>query len=61
MKESLVYHAVGWILREIGNRHSPSKERFLKKHYKTTPQTMLRYAIERIPEAKRQRYLKDEI
>jgi 3-methyladenine DNA glycosylase AlkD len=60
-KEDLIHKAVGWMLREVGKRHLQSEERFLKEHYKKMPRTMLRYAIERLPESKRQRYLKGEI
>jgi hypothetical protein len=49
------------MLREIGNRNFAEEERFLKKRYKTMPRTMLRYAIEKFPEQKRQAYLKGKI
>ena len=60
-KEDLIHKAAGWMLREVGKRNLQIMERFLKGHYKETPRTMLRYAIERFPESKRQRYLKGEI
>ena len=60
-KEDLIHKAVGWMLREVGKRHLETEEKFLEDHYKKMPRTMLRYAIERFPEPKRQRYLKGKI
>ena len=54
----LIQKAVGWLLREAGKRDVGALEAFLEPRYKKMPRTMLRYAIEKFPEDKRQRYLR---
>jgi 3-methyladenine DNA glycosylase AlkD len=57
-REDLIHKATGWMLREVGKRNQEALERFLRMHCRTMPRTMLRYAIERFREKKRQAYLK---
>ncbi len=60
-EHDLIHKAVGWMLREAGKKDMKKTEAFMTKYYQQMPRTMLRYAIERYPEAKRQRYLKGRI
>lgn len=56
-----MHKAVGWMLREVGNRDLPTEKAFLLPRYKQMPRTMLRYAIERFPEPLRLAYLHGEL
>ena len=56
-KEDLIHKAVGWMLRELGKKDVMLLRGFLKQHSHQMPRTMLRYAIERLPELERKRWL----
>ena len=54
----LMSMAVGWMLREMGKRVSMDLLReFLRQHAHEMPRTMLRYAIEKMPEPERKEWM----
>jgi 3-methyladenine DNA glycosylase AlkD len=56
-REDLIQKAVGWLLREAGKADSRRLETYLRAHGPTIPRTTVRYAIERMPEARRRAML----
>ena len=56
-KHDLIHKAVGWMLREVGNRNEETLTEFLLKYKDQMPRTMLRYAIEKYPEKQRKAFL----
>jgi 3-methyladenine DNA glycosylase AlkD len=53
----LMHKAVGWMLREVGNRDPDLLRAFLKKHVTSMPRTALRYSIERFTPEERKRWM----
>ena len=49
--------AVGWMLREGGKHEQRAEATFQKRHYKNMLRTMLRYAVEKFSQTRRQAYL----
>jgi|SRR5579872_776005 len=56
-RHDLIHKASGWALREVGKKSEQIHLKFLDKFAGKMPRTMLRYAIERLPEQKRKYYL----
>ena len=57
-RHDLIHKAAGWMLREVGKRNAVTEVAFLEKHCRVMPRTMLRYAIEILPESKKRLYKK---
>jgi 3-methyladenine DNA glycosylase AlkD len=59
-KHDLIQKAVGWMIREVGNRDHEIEFAFLLEgnRYLKMPRTMLRYSIEKFPENERQFFMK---
>jgi 3-methyladenine DNA glycosylase AlkD len=56
-EHDLIHKAVGWVIREVGKRDTEVLRAFLHVHAATMPRTMLRYAIEKMGETERKRWM----
>ena len=56
-KHDLIQKAVGWMLREVGKKDITELRNFLGRFAATMPRTTLRYAIEKMDELDRKRWM----
>ena len=52
-----MHKAVGWMLREMGNRKVELPRGFLSEHAGEMPRTMLRYSVEKFSRSERNSWL----
>ncbi|WP_234109401.1 DNA alkylation repair protein [Chryseobacterium sp. R2A-55] len=57
-EHDLMHKANGWLLRVMGQKNEDELLAFLKDNYHKMPRTSLRYAIEKLDEDLRQKFLK---
>lgn len=53
----LIHKAVGWAIRNVGNKNEQVMLKYLQPRYKTMSRMSLRYAIEKLDKELRQKYL----
>ena len=56
-QHDLMHKAVGWMLREMGKRDLGLLRNFLNEHCTQMPRTALRYAIEKMSDSERKKWL----
>lgn len=56
-EHDLLHKACGWMLREVGKRDVHALRQFLESHAHQMPRTMLRYAIEKLPDPERKQWM----
>ena len=59
-KHDLIHKAIGWVLREIGDKDRTVLVRFLQQNFSRIPRTALRYAIEHFSADQRNHILKGD-
>ncbi|MBR4842986.1 MAG: DNA alkylation repair protein [Bacteroidaceae bacterium] len=56
-KHDLIHKAVGWLLREAGKKNVEELKAWLEPRCSIMPRTMLRYAVEKLPEPDRRHFM----
>jgi 3-methyladenine DNA glycosylase AlkD len=59
-KHDLIHKAVGWMLREVGKKDIAELRKYLSRFAATMPRTALRYAIEKMDEPERKRWMAEK-